>query len=215
MPIRDPRLCCGLVARETGFQPGKNGNFDISLFKMADGHYVIEIFLKLQFFFIDGDEAATGWKTKTSYKWTSSEKNTFMTSWHKTIKKFWQKVHAGKLKNGADVCVDVAFYIQEGGWLWDHFEIDVKKIPEGAFRGSAVQQSVFSADVNLDSQDLSPKASGQLAAIHEFGHMIGLPDEYKKSSPHYSDTDSIMNSGTRLKTRHFEHLIKWANQKIK
>ncbi len=215
MAIKDPRLAHGLVARETGFQPGKNGNFDISLFKMKDGHYVIEIFLKLQFFFVDGDKSASGWKSKKSYKWTTTEKTSFMKSWHKTIKKYWTKVHAGTLKNGKDVCVDVAFFIQEAGWLWDHFEIDITKIPKGQFKGSSVGRSTFSADVNLDSQDLTPKASGQLAAIHEFGHMIGLPDEYKSSSAHYSDTNSIMNSGTRLRPRHFAHLISWANKKLK
>ena len=214
--IKDSRLNSGtLVARETGFQPGRNGNFDLSLFCDSSGAYNLEVFLKVQFFFVDGDEDKSGWSKLDPPEWTACERKLFITTWHKTIKDRWSSSSGGKLSDGGKLTVFVNFHIQEGGWMWDHFEIDVVKIPKAGFETSSVQRKVFSADVNLDSEDLTPKASGQLAAVHEFGHMIGMPDEYHTSSPHHSEADSIMHGGTKVKERHFTHLASWANKRIK
>jgi hypothetical protein len=50
---------------------------------------------------------------------------------------------------------------------------------------------------------------------HEFGHVLGLYDEYDggffenrafwHDNAHQSDTNAIMNSGTELRDRYFEH----------
>ncbi len=57
----------------------------------------------------------------------------------------------------------------------DHYEVTAVNIREGSFR-SAVSRRTDTAW--LDSEDLEPKNGGQLACVHEFGHMLGLPDEY-------------------------------------
>ncbi len=53
---------------------------------------------------------------------------------------------------------------------------------------------------------------------HEFGHLLGLPDEYpsapRPERAHVGDTKSIMNSGKLIRARHIEHLARWANQQM-
>ncbi len=69
-----------------------------------------------------------------------------------------------------------------------HFNVNVEKIPPGGFEGSWVRApknlkdgEIESGTAKLDSEDLTltNKPGGQQrAAIHEFGHMLGLGDEY-------------------------------------
>lgn len=214
--IKDARVNTGtLVARETGFQPGRNGNFDLSLFRKKDGDYIAEIYMKVQFFFVDGDEDLKGWSKINTCEWKSSETELFMRTWHKMVRNTWATSYAGTLSDLHDLSVCVNFHLQEGGWMWDHFEVDVVKLPPGKFGQSYVDRAVFSADVQLDSNDIVPKASGQIAATHEFGHMIGLPDEYHASSANNADGASLMHGGTSRRARHFDHIISWCNRKIK
>ena len=211
-----PRSGEKVVARRNNFETGRNGNFDLVLIERASGHFDLEVFMKLQFFFIDGDDDKSGWATKSEHEWTANQKAIFLVTWYSTIKYLWSKRKIAKLSNGKFLSVFMSFYIQEAGTLSDHFEIDVVKIPaSGVHSGSYVDTSIFSADVVLDSKDFTPKASGQRAAIHEFGHMLGLPDEYKTSSAHYSDKTSIMNTGTVIKPRHFSHLTSWVEKRIR
>lgn len=219
--ISDSRIKAGknnkIIARECGVEKGKNGHFDITLLRRGKSSYVVEIYMKLQFFFIDGDENKSGWPKKGDHRWTQKEKNDFMIDWYRHVKTNWSKNNIGKLSDGKPISVVVNFTVKQGGWMWDHFEIDVTKLPPipSSFKESFVNRRVFDADVELDSKDLKPKASGQRAAIHEFGHMIGLPNEYKRKSPHYHDRSSIMNTGTLISKRHFDIIIKWANKQIK
>lgn len=218
--ISDARMTAGskdrLVMRQNNFEPGVNGNFDIALFHREGGYYDMEIFMKIQFFFVDGDEDATGWASDTEHEWTADERKKFMVTWYSNIKSAWSQKNIAVLSDKKPLSICLNFYLQEAGWLWDHFEIDVIKIPEaGAHSTSYVDRSVFSADVVLDSKDFTPKASGQKAAIHEFGHMLGIPDEYHSSSAFFTDKTSIMNTGTTIKPRHFNHLTTWAEKHIK
>lgn len=52
--------------------------------------------------------------------------------------------------------------------------------------------------ITLDSNDIEPKPSGQLAVIHEFGHYIGLSHDRQFTHPNaqYGPVD-IMGGGTR------------------
>ncbi len=138
---------------------------------MPSGKFELVLFMKLQFFF----EAGSGGK------WTDQEPKKFMKDWEIVVKNYWsgRKIH--QTKKGKDVSLRLDFRIQEGGWMFDHWEITVVKIASGTFRTSYVNPKM--GNVMLDSEDLSltPKGHGQSqrGAVHEFGHMIGLLDDYK------------------------------------
>ncbi|NJO03749.1 MAG: hypothetical protein HC880_20645 [Bacteroidia bacterium] len=97
--------------------------------------------------------------------------------------------------------------IEEAPKDW-HFEVQATKIPKGAFKGSAVAGKSSELNKNyavLDSEDLdwadkrnnSEKNSGkfglQVGATHEFGHMIGLGDEYPDKKPGITHATLVKN----------------------
>ncbi len=81
----------------------------------------------------------------------------------------------------ANVRVDIVE--SEKDW---HFRMDVTRIPKGRWTGSSVTThagaGVEKNFATLDSEDLTktPKggSEGQFGAVHEFGHMVGLGDQY-------------------------------------
>lgn len=212
--IRDPRVVVSskdrVCASET-LETGRNGYFDARLIRKDGGDYIMEIYMKVQFDWVDGD--ASKFASAADARWTEAEKKTFMTDWHTAVRGFWSGGSAGTLSNGRQVRVVLALEVQDGGFMWDHFEVEVTKIPSTDFKTSSVSHHVFGPDVRLDSNDLAPKPSGQIAAVHEFGHMLGLPDEYHSTSAHSADNGSIMHGGTTARPRHFAEFLKWAEKK--
>lgn len=101
--------------------------------------------------------------------------------------------------------------------MLDHWEIEITKIKPGAFRTSYVNPRT--GNVVLDSEDLTatPKGFGQMqqGAVHEFGHMLGLDDEYTTGSAHTADHPSVMNRGTSTRGRHQGGPHSWVVSKLK
>jgi hypothetical protein len=133
-----------------------NDAYDLKLWEMPDGSYDLVLFMKLQFFFEDGD-AATG-------NWTDAEKRKFMSDWGVAVRMAWSGRGIKRLRSGKTVSVRLDFRIQEGGWMMDHWEITVTKIAPGTFRRSFV--NVKTGNVELDSEDLTsvPQGIGSNAA---------------------------------------------------
>jgi hypothetical protein len=130
----------------------------------------------------------------------------------KSTKTYWDNVLA-------DVTVSVYESADE-----PHYTITVQKIPPGEWAGSDASAAGTGSNhgtANFDSEDLTPaaKAGGdQRAAVHEFGHMIGLGDEYGgKATPRHAasfqsvtgtgittaDDDRIMSHGERILAEHY------------
>ncbi|MCS7026802.1 MAG: hypothetical protein NZV14_18535 [Bryobacteraceae bacterium] len=101
-----------------------------------------------------------------------------------------------------------------------HYTVTVIKIPAGAPGRSWV--NFGTRQITLHSDDLDPRGActdtdvctdnGFLTAPHEFGHTIQLPDEYRATSPHVSDTASIMNIGRQVRPRHLQLIVNTLNQ---
>ncbi len=183
-----------------------NDAFDIRLYEISSGDYELEVFMKVQFFF----------KGSALQKWTGAEKSLFVKNWERDIKKAWGNKNIKTLGSGKHVTLNFDFEIQIGGWMFDHWEVTVTKIKAGSFRTSYVAYT--KGQVALDSEDLVPINKGaktpQRGAVHEFGHMLGLDDEYITGSKHKHDTPSIMHSSEVIRPRHNSTLLKWLNNAI-
>ncbi|OJH42260.1 hypothetical protein [Cystobacter ferrugineus] len=180
---------------------GVNDAYDLYLVKSGTGNYILIVFMKVQFFFVDAGKL----------KWTFAEKNSFVTQWEEAIKSTWGRRTLKRLESGRTVSLDFRFETQIEGWMLDHWELTVKRIPRGAFNVSKVNPVL--GNVFLDSEDfnLVPKGNGQKqrGVVHEFGHMLGIDDEYKADSPYSKDYRSIMNSGEVVGERHDAVYVKW------
>lgn len=261
--ISDPRLIVRandvLVAEET-LKVGHNGYFDARLIRRAGGVFDIEVFMKLQFFFVDAKDwiiEIMQWEFEDDDEriWAQAERHDYMRKWHKLIRSTWNRMHAGRIGHSPDmklgtfvhpeelgqtrpVNVTFNFFIQEAGWMQDHFEIEVFKAPDGIVSGfgsverrrDLLDQVLYDADVEIDSNSLAPRSekqaemireksgvpaeAGYTTAAHEFGHMIGLDEDY--ANPIYShDPCSVMHHGPDVYPRHYRLLLSWADAKLK
>lgn len=203
-PVTRPTVVLSEGGINTG---GARKAYDLRLVLMPDGSYELFIVMKLQFFF----EAGSGGE------WTPAERTTFRTQYTTAVKAFWSGRRIKVLKSGKHVSVQLDLHTQEGGWMWDHWELTVTKIPAGDFKVSYVRWD--NNTVALDSSDLNSveKKAGhwQRGAVHEFGHMLGFDDEYPATSPHAGDHSALMNSGEQLKPRYDETLRTWLDRKLK
>lgn len=122
------------------------------------------------------------------------------------------------------VFLDVRWVLAARHWL-----VKVTKVTKGALPTS--KTSWWGRTISLDSNDIYPRTrcvgppkeaicGTQIPAAHEFGHALGnvqafaRGDEYKRSSPHAADIQSIMNRGVELRARHFDALLTEVNDMI-
>lgn len=198
-----------LLAREGNVTAGVfevNDAFDLTLYQMPDGHFEVVVFMKLQFFFRKG----------TGGHWTDTEQQAYMSGWRDAVLCAWSGRQIHRTGCGRNVAMRLDFEMQRAGWMRDHWEITVTKIPAGDFSHSYV--NVRTGNVILDSEDLTPTHKGdpqlQRGVVHEFGHMLGLLDEYD-GGPHEHDKPSIMNFGETIRDRHHEPVRSWVVRKLR
>lgn len=140
---------------------------------------------------------------------------TFVSQWTTAVKSAWGNRTLKTLKSGKKVTIDFRFRTQVEGWMMDHWEVTVTKVPK--FARSSVNP--VTGNVALDSLDLvmTPKSgnSFQRGVVHEFGHMLGLADEYHRGHPHAMDYRSVMNSGEHVLSRHDMPYMRWLEDTLK
>lgn len=187
-----------------------NDSYDLYLLSRGKPvrEYVLVCFMNLQFFFSD-----------KGGKWSYFEKQTFVSKWARNILSVWNRKVIRVLPNGTSVILEFKFKFQiEGIWLYDHWEISVVKTNQ--FLRSYVNG--FWGNSQLDSLDLETTYKGihnqknfyQRGTVHEFGHMLGLNDEYDGGS-WVSDYESVMNSGEVIKNRHLKDMTNWVDRILK
>ncbi len=161
----------------------------------------------------------------SNQKWTSGGKANFAAGFVSAVKSAWDDkfrittsstVPAEPYRN-VGVLFDLKTYI-DGIHIDEDFELSVTKIPSGSFSSSCVMYTMGNA--NLDSEDLVPISKGagtQRGAVHEFGHMLGLNDEYPAAKGNMNwtaDTESIMHSGEKVRPRHYVPFATWLTSKF-
>jgi hypothetical protein len=187
---------------------------------------VLVVTVKLQFFFADGRGKQAG-DVMRPLVWTTPEKQPFVDKFKQRVTAAWERKHRLATTSTLPTITDVGvrFDLQtiiEGVDLEDHWEITVTKVD--GFETSFVQ--CFFGNGSLDSLDIEPAAKGapsgpQLPAAHEFGHMLGIRDEYldKDGKPednpaHTGDLDSMMHTGSAVRARHYGNFAHWINEQF-
>ena len=142
-----------------------------------------------------------------------------MAKWRSDVATAWTARHYRTYK-GIDISIHVSFDIRTGNaFQGSHWQILVEKLPASSTgKTSFVWRDQLSKkyDVQLDSQDNDKKtglADGtQTGSIHEFGHMLGLGDEYTADAAAAVKNDkvSIMNGGSTVRPRHYKSLLESA-----
>lgn len=196
-----------------------NGHsYDLSLFPELgrSDRSVLEIKMILQFQFSNGSGGS----------WTQGEKEGFAHGFVDSVVAAWGEkfrittTSTVVAQNCRDVGVAFKFpYYIDGLHTDDDFEVSITKVPSSStVQTSECQYSL--GNTSLDSNDLTlqHKGSGrsQRDAVHEFGHMLGLRDEYvvANDNPHHTgDLDSIMNFGETIRQRHYAPFAAWLTAK--
>jgi len=185
-----------------------NNAFGLCLVKDSSRNYILIVYMKIQFIF----------ENNKSLRWNQYEKTNFIDKFENLTNQKWGNLKQIKtLSKGNKVFLDYRFLSSYDNFsIGDHWDVYVKKIPRGSFDTSYVNQ--YLGIVQLDSEDFEPvtKRNGngntQRGAIHEFGHMIGLSDEYKAHSEYANDISSIMNRGEIVSFRHHSNYLNLLNK---
>jgi hypothetical protein len=169
-------------------------------------NYTLVCFMNLQFFFQDTGKLV----------WTDQEKKDYISKWEKSIRVVWAYKILKSLKDGRKIVLDFKFKTKtEGVWLSDHWELSVRKTSEDWAQSYV---STHMGNSQLDDKDLNfaekPSGEKQRGSVHEFGHMLGLDDEYLKGSVWINDKKSVMNNGEIVMGRHLTFFAAWLNKKL-
>lgn len=216
------------LASEMGIDAaGSNDIYDLYL--VYNGHNSVQliIYMKILFTFEPGSEAyedPVAMMTKVrKVEWKAGEPEKFVSDWRSAIAGAWTQVRYRTYKDVA-ISIHVSFDTKIGdSYPGSHWQIMVKKLPDSSTGETSFvwrDQMARKYDVQLDSQDFKLKTGmgdgKQSGAIHEFGHMLGLGDEYTSdaSAAHQADTKSILNSGSETRPRHYQSVVQWAEKKI-
>lgn len=204
-----------LITKELKFASGSIGEnggrvvdaYDLYLVENEESHLVLVIFMKVQFLFHD----------HAREQWTHADKSHYVERFEKIITKVWANRSLQESYNGKPVQLDIRFKSVVNRWSFnENWEIHVTKIGEGIFKRSHLNP--ITGKVTLDSEDLvsieREAGISQRGIVHEFGHMLGLPDDYGENSPHVHDTASVMHSGEAIRPRHDAVFTDWLQTKL-
>lgn len=215
-----------LVSSEDSVTAGWSRDaYDLRLYREPEGGYTLEMNMKIDFKFIDPEEdtvhtTPTGIESdfgrtfgSSADPWTPQGKQEFMSGFSQAIDDTWNG-HTIATHNGQEVKLAINLDIEEDvGDRGENWNIDVVKILEGTLGPSWVDPT--SNGGSFDNEDVKPfvRSTGevQVAAAHEFGHMLGLPDEYNGNAGPEAreDNASVLHLGMEVRDRHFVHLSGW------
>lgn len=191
--------------------------YRLSLFadQNRPGEGFLVMSMTLQFQFNDGKSKKTKGK---KLLWSDGDRIKFANEFKAAISNVWTGRHRLTTDNPQapirDVGVFFDFKTLIDGWhLDDDYELSVEMIDPGGFETSYC--NYFLGNTSLDSEDLNYiHKPTQRGAVHEFGHMLGLRDEYPaaKSNASWSETDSVMYLGETVKPRHYAPFAKWLTE---
>lgn len=191
---------------------GVRDAYDLQLYREPGGDYTLEVHMGIDFNFTQGTDPSGG-----ALQWTEQEKQAFMADYQKSVEEVWDGRSIGKAPDGGEIKLDIKLDAQET-LTGENWNIDVVRAAPGQFVRSYVTPGANSA--SLDSNDVLKVDKGagngdlQSGAAHEFGHMLGLGDEYINGA-YVNDLDSIMNAGSTVESRHLQNFSDWVSQALR
>ena len=196
-----------LIGRREGVSPGNDSftvqdAYDMSVFAEADGSYTAAVKTRVEYAFRDSEAAS----------WTEESRTRFVDAFEGRIESTWDGHVLGRAPDGGEIRLDIDIDSRLAG-TGEQWTANVTAITPGSFDRSAIFPGLKTA--KLDSEDVTPVSKGaperQTGAAHEFGHMIGLVDEYLPGAADIDDRTSIMHSGDTVRPRHLSNLAEIAN----
>ena len=182
-----------------------NDIYDLYLVDIGGNEVQLIIFMKILFTFVDGKNT-----DGTAVKWTEDETKKFVATWRGQVAGVDRQA-LRQVRRTSYVLIHVAFDIRVGNsFARSHWQMLIEKLPASSTGKTSFvwrDQIGKKYDVQLDSQDNDLKtglADGtQTGSIHEFGHMLGLGDEYTADAAKAlrDDKKSIMNGGSSVPAR--------------
>lgn len=198
-----------------------NDAYDLALYMAQDSNTrgVLIVHMNLQFLFKKGKA-----KDGSRLTWTEDEKKKYVKDFLRAIWDVWTEAFTirtdARTLQLKEIVVQFEFNTQiDGSWTSDHWELEITKVDKR--KTSSVDEDWGNA--TLDSEDpYYTFKPNQRAAAHEYGHMMGLQDEYvddegePEQNPHWTeDEDSIMNLNETPRPRHFTPFAHWLTEQYK
>lgn len=221
------------------------GNFDLSYAPAAG---TVTTTVRIKFDFVDGTPAPD--QDAAGYTWSEEGKTAWKNDFMSAVEATWSgqhgfqcgfhdpELHASPRWEDLAPGVVVDVVEDEGN---PHFAVAVQKIPDGGFARSEISRPTRNADGevtsvgtgSLDSEDMdattkssSPTGVTQRGAVHEFGHMIGMQDEYTGSAESVGEATrqgttkgmgknaSIMSGGEVIQQAHYSSILEALNAAV-
>lgn len=218
-PDTDNEKCSEDNVVPVGLNRGR-GCYDLVLYGekgASSDRGVLKVTVQLCYDFVDG-----------ALEWTDDLEATFKGRVAANCEFRWGEVW--RIKSTSPVSgkisdIGVIFNVESVFFSLDaHYNVTVKGV-----RGrSPVSETVpGKGTAKWDSLDVNPNSIKkykdqefyQMGAVHEFGHMLGLYDEYYGSSddpmPWQDDPGSMMHTGMGTRPRHYVPFAGWLNKNYK
>ena len=179
-------ICYSPLQAQRLFRFGQNGRFDA---QFDPQQCILTITVRVTFTFNDGSGNNAWPNDSVKTAWKNDYVQGVQSHWSGRYR--FKASNANHIRGCEFVQVRVAIVEVSSG---EHFRIKVKKVK------NHVVSDTGGGIVELDSRDMEERNRGgrtQTGSFHEFGHMIGLPDETG------SITSSQMNCGDTIGSHHY------------
>lgn len=207
---------------------GTNDAYDLALYQDVSGvsKGVLVVHVDVQLLFKTG-KSSDGKKLE----WDHGSKQQFASDYKSTIESVWNGRYHITAQSRAFLTTDIGVMfelnlITSGLNIDEHWEVDVYRTDK--WRQSYVSPLTGGSSQHSLGVTQIPKHNRvgcngpenmcvvtQRPSAHEFGHMLGLNDEYPSAGDNMnwtSDADSVMHSGEMVRPRHYTIFAQWLTE---
>lgn len=195
---------------------------ELQLIKLQNGDYSLKVLVEQNFTF----KVADG----VDFNWNPSLRLEYIEQYERDVEAIWDGVEIAAI-DGRAVYLDIDIRSDLGAAPIGEWTTVIQMHPRQArsyVEAAKMKQVLF---VQQGREFFGASEGGQNVPGHEFGHMIGLPDEYLGTSYIMGyeafgekgsdfalrasrDISSVMNVGISVRPRHYELFGIWAREKV-